>query len=125
MGFFSKCCVKTHLPVVHDGRGYPELSEVVALFPDGRKIAGSYDGYGRVDDQEVCPDGYNEKTWASVKFVLASKYGGENYKDLGPSQDEMAQGHFMSDEFLDYCLKAGSFKSHSEYKKAFKELANW
>jgi hypothetical protein len=40
MGFFSKTCAKTHLPVVHDGRGFLELSEVVALYPDGRRLTG-------------------------------------------------------------------------------------
>lgn len=125
MGFFSKCCAKSQLPVVHDGRGYPELNEVIVLYPDGKKIEGSYDGYGRVDGVDLCPGGYDHQLWTKLKFVLKSKYAGESYKELGRSYDEAAQGHFMADDFLDYCLEVGSFASHREYQKAFKELAAW
>lgn len=125
MGFFSKCCAKSHLPVVHDGRGYPELNEVVVLFPDGTKVEGSYDGYGRVGGVDLCPDGYDHRLWEKLKFVLKSKYSGESYKELGRSWNENAQGHFMADEFLDHCLEVGSFGSRSGYTKAFKKLANW
>ena len=52
MGYFSKCCAKTHLPVVVESLGIPHLNNVVALLPDGRKFEGSYDGYGRVGSSE-------------------------------------------------------------------------
>ena len=48
MGFFSKTCAKTHLPIVSHYKDIPRLSEVVALLPNGKKFTGSYDGYGRV-----------------------------------------------------------------------------
>jgi hypothetical protein len=125
MGFFSKVCVKTNKPVVHQLRGFPALSEVVALYPDGRKITGSYDGYGRVDGEELCPNGYDEKVWNSVKFVLINVYEGEEWKDLPKSRDELAQGHFMDDKFLRHCQSITGFKDYAEYKRVFKTMANW
>lgn len=125
MGFFSKCCAKTNLPIVSEARGYPELSEVVVLFPNGAKMAGIYDGYGRVDGQSLCPDGYDDNLWDQLKFVLKSHYNDESYWDLGSSGDEMAQGYFMADEFLDHCLQVGKFKNRQEYTRAFSRLAQW
>jgi hypothetical protein len=96
----------------------------VALFPDGRKIRGAYDGYGRVGGEEICPGGYDEKTWKACRFVLAKYYEGEGYRDVKPSRDEPAQGHFMCDGFLYYCLST-EFKTFAEYSRAFKKLGGW
>ena len=117
MGFFSKTCAKTHLPVIHEGRGFPRLSKVVALLPDGEIIRGSYDGYGRVGGVSLAED---LDQWDDVKFVLESEYDGELYKDLPKSGSELAQGHFMSNDFLLYCLLVKKFKNREEYKRAFK-----
>lgn len=125
MGFFSKVCVKTNKPVVHNMRGFPALSEVVALYPDGRKIEGFYDGYGRVGGEDLCPDGYDEKTWDSIKFVLANAYDGEEWGALPESHDELAQGHFMADKFLRHCESIDGFKNYAEYERVFKTMANW
>jgi len=122
MGFFSKTCAKTHLPVVAEPLNIPKLNRVVALLPDGRKFVGSYDGYGRVDAHEVAN---TEKDWERVKFVLEQYYDGEEYKDLGKSGVELGQGFFMDKKFLHYCLLNGPFKSRAEYTRAFKRLANW
>lgn len=128
MGFFSKCCAKTNLPVVNQYKGYPdfpELCEVVALTPDGRIIKGSYDGYGNVDGEDVreTPDG--RWIWEAVKFVLKDQYNGETYNELPKSHDELGQGHFMDDEFLRFCKEKGSFKNRAAYVRAFKKYANW
>lgn len=125
MGFFSKTCAKTNLPVVADCKGFPKLNEIVVLFPDGKKLEGSYDGYGRVGGVSLMPDGYIEKDWDDLKFVLKWKYEGESYKDLGQSHDELAQGYFMSDTFLKVCMEEGSFKNYSEYKKAMQKYGDW
>ena len=125
MGFFSKTCAKTHLPVVAECIGYPKLHTVVVLYPDGRKVEGSYDGYGRIDGVDLCPNGYDHDLWESLKFVIADAYEGESYKDLGKSHNEIAQGFFMDKKFLEHCMVVGSFKNYAEYKKAFKKLANW
>lgn len=122
MGLFSKTCAKTYLPVVHSGRGYPILHHVVALTPDGQKHEGPYDGYGRVNEVELCTD-YDK--WLKTKFVLANAYAGETYDELGESHDELGQGHFMRDEFLIYCVTVGSFKDYAAYKRMFKKLAGW
>ena len=125
MGFFSKTCAKTNLPVVADCKGFPKLNEIVVLYPDGTKLEGSYDGYGRVNDIDLLPDGYEEDKWDALKFVLKWKYEGETYKQLGKSHDELAQGYFMSDTFLKICIEEGSFKNYSEYKKAMKQYGDW
>lgn len=125
MGFFSKCCAKSHLPVVtcYKNGAPKELTEVVALSPNGKIVEGIYDGYGRVAGEDFTDGEYDH--WLKVKFVLKMHYNGESYKDLPKSGDELAQGYFMSNEFLDYCMKVRSFKSRKDYEKAFKELADW
>jgi len=125
MGYFSKCCAKTHLPVVVESLGIPHLNNVVALLPDGRKFEGSYDGYGRVNGEPLVESEDGEFIWPKVKFVLRDYYSGEAYGDLGNSGDEKAQGFFMDKAFLHYCIKHGAFKSRAEYIKAFKKYANW
>lgn len=125
MGFFSKTCAKTHLPIVSSFKDLPRLSAVVALLPNGTKITGLYDGYGRVGGQGLVETDRGAYQWPKVKMVLAEYYNGEEYEDLGKSHDELAQGWFMSDEFLNHCLRNGPFASYAEYKKAFKKLANW
>ena len=125
MGYFSKCCAKTNLPVVVDTLGIPHLNLVVALMPDGRKFEGSYDGYGRVGGQNVLEYDDGNFVWPKVKFVLRDYYNGETYKELGKSNDEKAQGYFMDKAFLHYCIKNGPFKNRAEYTKAFKKYANW
>jgi len=119
MGFFSKTCAKTFLPVCTMYKERPFFSEVVALTADGQIIDGVYDGYGRVSGVELHDD------WENVKFVLKHAYAGEKYKDLGKSHDEKSQGFFMADEFLDVCQKVGKFENHAEYKKFFEKFAQW
>ena len=124
MGYFSKTCAKTHLPVVVSELGIPHLNLVVALFPDGRKLEGSYDGYGRVGGQDLMAE-YTEAKWKKIKFVLQSKYEGEDYESLGKSGDELAQGFFMAKKFLHHSILKGSYKDYAEYKRTFKKLAGW
>ena len=117
MGFFSKTCAKTNLPICA-----PEvnrsLSEIVVLYPDGRKVEGTYDGYGRVNGEQLLED-CSSKEWDDLKFVVASKYDGERYEDLGESRNELGQGYFLSREFLALGISRGGFKSYAEYKKFF------
>jgi len=125
MGFFSKTCAKTNLPVVADCKGLPRLNEIVVLYPNGTKVEGSYDGYGRVGGLDLLPDGYEMDKWDKLKFVLKWKYKGESYKELGESGDELAQGYFMSDRFLNHCMRVGSFKTYADYKKALEKYGDW
>ena len=119
MGYFSKTCAKTHMPIVVDALGIPRLNVVVALLPSGRKIEGSYDGYGRVDGVELID------AWPKVKMVLKDHYADESYAQLGNSGNELAQGYFMDKKFLHHCLLKGPFKNRAEYTRAFKKYANW
>ena len=124
MGYFSKTCAKTHLPVVVAEVGIPQLNLVVALFPDGRKLEGSYDGYGRVGGHDLMAE-YTDAEWKKIKFVLQNKYEGEDYESLGKSGNELAQGFFMARKFLQHSILKGSYKDYAEYKRTFKKLAGW
>ncbi len=134
MGFFSKTCAKTNLPVitVHREGGFKELASVIVLYPDGRKLEGDYDGYGRiiVDGKEVPifdidTEGFVGKHWDDVKFVIRKYYEGETYDQLGKSGRELGQGFFMSNNFLIHCVVKGKFKSYAEYKRKFNQLSGW
>lgn len=125
MGYFSKCCAKTNLPVVVQGRGFPEFNEIVALTPDGRVVEGPYDGYGCIGEENLREDYSGKWIWDKVKFVLKPHYNGETYNELPRSNDEMAQGYFMADAFLQYCKTHGAFKNRAAYVRAFKKHANW
>mgnify|MGYP003331884663 FL=1 len=125
MGYFSKTCAKTHLPVVVQTLGIPHLNNVVALLPDGTKLEGSYDGYGRVAGQCLVGDDFDHDLWKKTKFVLRDYYEGETYEQLGKSGDELAQGYFMDKAFLHYCIMHGPFKNRAQYTRAFKKYANW
>ena len=125
MGYFSKCCAKTNLPIVAPSLGIPRLNDVVALTPNGEVLEGSYDGYGRVNGIDLVEGPRGGYRWPKVKFVLKEYYQGEKYEDLPKSHDEMAQGYFMADEFLKHCMSVKSFKSRKEYEKSFRELAGW
>ena len=127
MGYFSKVCAKTNLPIVHDERGFQALNNVVALLPNGEKITGSYDGYGRVNDVSLVENEAGDYIWDDVKFVLQQHYQGEAYNDLGKSGDELAQGHFMDNKFLIYCtiINPDGFKTYARYKSVFKKMAGW
>ena len=118
MGFFSKCCAKSQLPVVASWRARPELSQVVVLEPRGRVLTGQYDGYGRVSGEPI-------RNFERAKFVLAKHYQGETYGELPRSHPELAQGYFMDDAFLNHCVEVGSFANRREYVAAFRLLAGW
>lgn len=124
MGFFSKTCAKTYLPICAPER-CERLSKVVVLYPDGTKLEGEYDGYGRVDGVDILKDGYDHDKWNDIKFVWQEKYDGESYQDLGKSHDELAQGYFMDRAFIHHCLKHQGFKDYAEYKKYMKKLGKW
>lgn len=127
MGFFSKTCAKTYMPVVSVYKGFPRFHTIVALTPDGKVMEGIYDGYGRVNDEDILSETEREDwdNWEKVKFVLRSSYQGEKYEDLGKSRDELGQGWFMDNQFLLFCAMREDFKNYAEYKKYFKKYANW
>jgi len=50
MGFFSNCCAVSGQSIPAD---CVEPCEVTAFFPDGYRVTGIYDGYGRIGDCDV------------------------------------------------------------------------
>lgn len=125
MGFNSKTCAKSHLPVTVEAKNFPAFNRVVALLPDGRIVRGSYDGYCRVNGESLYEDESGNWIWDEVKFVLEPHYNGETYDQLPHSGDELSQGYFMDRQFLLYCHKKGGFKTRAAYVRAFKKYANW
>lgn len=56
MGFFSYTCAKTGLPVMADAGASTEdlvLCDATLVPRRGKCISGLYDGYGRLDGQEI------------------------------------------------------------------------
>lgn len=114
MGYFSKLCAKTFLPVMAVRADVPELSRVVALFPNGKIVMGVYDGYGRVDDLDM-----DYETFESIKFVLANHYAGETYDALGESPNDPGQGWFYNDADLRAWIAKGGFSSADEHRRHY------
>ena len=96
MGFFSWDC---------PGCGHPALAphatcdvngwmvECVAQFPGGRRIEGSYDGYGRLSGQDIRPstnEGFMPEVWHRVCWGAA---GSPAF--AAPSELSADQGHFF------------------------------
>ncbi len=118
MGFFSKTCAKTCLPVMAGTSwiGDPRYSEVVCLFPNGDKLSGTYDGYGRIDGTDIV------NRFDDAKFVLKMFYQDEAYAQLGKSHDEPGQGHFHDPRFVEQAFAKGGYASFDEYKR---DLEAW
>jgi hypothetical protein len=119
MGFSSYTCAKSNLPVMASTSwgDQPAWCEVVLLHKDGRKQTGSYDGYGRIDGQEV------NNLWdlicsGEAKMILKMFYCGEAFEELGLSHNDPGQGHFHDEEFLIKSFAQGGFSSYEEYIKA-------
>jgi hypothetical protein len=102
MGFFSwQCCICHHAvlsPYSVDGKSR-HLNEVVLFLDDGRKVQGTYDGYGRIytDDDELFQIPLGPTYDAEIK--LAHQCCAKNIKDIrayGSSQHEPNQGYFWS-----------------------------
>ena len=130
MGFFSKTCAVTHLPIMADCSNtefedVAELSEVAVLLPNGAVFFGTYDGYGSVNGKQGCLDLMTSNGFEACKMVLKSRYRSDMaYTRLGPSGRDPGQGYFHDVEPLKKWLKQGGFKSYQEYLKAY-ETASW
>lgn len=66
MGFFSwKCnsCGRAIMAPYQLPASLGWMNDVVAILPDGTKREGSYDGYGRVDDESLPFDSAEPGLW--------------------------------------------------------------
>lgn len=109
MGVFSKCCAKTHLPVLY---GTPatlglaaRLCHVMVLLPGQEPYPAVYDGYGLGLEDD----------WDEVKLVLQDAYRGERYEDLPPSEDDPNQGFFFDETLLPLLAGVAFMPSFSTY----------
>jgi hypothetical protein len=111
MGLFSKCCAKTHLPVMYSHPGIkkiaPHLTQIMVLCRGEEPYPAEYDGYGL--------GLMNTGQYDSAKFVLLSAYAGETYDQLPHSEDEPQQGYFITDLELEALARIPAFASHDAY----------
>ena len=103
MGFFSWKCAKSEKPVMADigvmNSPWSFASDVIVLFDDGRRVQGSYDGYGRVGELELLD--YREETW---RMVIEKYYSGESFDQLPKNKYDPGQGWFYNDNDLEKIL---------------------
>jgi len=104
MGFFSwdcKCCGHPALSPMAVNDINKWMNEVVVLSPEGSRLIGSYDGYGRVDEAELFDffDDFNVEApelWHKACWIKAGK---PEYS--GPSVRSEDQGWFFNDPVHD------------------------
>jgi len=71
------------------------MKESVALFKDGTKVTGEYDGYGSINDRRLFDENY-ECNVAVYHKACWEKAGKPEYD--GPSKDANDQGWFFEDK---------------------------
>lgn len=101
MGFYSFTCAQTGLPVMAgEACRQPDdlgMCTVVAVHSNGERFEGVYDGYGRVDGEEVGDDIHR----GTLKLVLKQFHNpATSFDSLGPSGHEPGQGYFHDWEFI-------------------------
>ena len=113
MGFFSwRSCVSGH-DIMNE---YSELHEgITVVLPDDRVLTGVYDGYGRVQGEDIydeiagfmfgkkdrdilfSTEGAFEKAQKLIKVMLPKEYREDmRYADLKSSKHAEGQGHWLS-----------------------------
>jgi hypothetical protein len=113
MGFFSwRSCISGHDIMSENS----ELHEgITVVLPDDRVLTGVYDGYGRVQGEDIYDEiagfmfgkkdrdilfnteGAFEKSEQMIKVMLPSEYKESmRYADLKPSESADGQGHWIS-----------------------------
>jgi hypothetical protein len=82
---------------VSDEKGTRWLNECVALMPDGSRVIGDYDGYGKVGDFELDWDAaYDGKqAFELVHQKCWEASGRRDFEEQSP--DARGQGHFYDD----------------------------
>jgi hypothetical protein len=109
MGLFSKCCAKTHLPVLAAhawARHAPRLTRIVILQKGLPPCFTEYDGYGQ----------YLGDDFDDAKFVLEDVYKGEKWADLPESGYEPNQGFFHDTAFIEtIAALPNGFASYDDY----------
>jgi len=118
MGCFSKCCAKTHLPVLmHDvwAKDALRLTRIVVLLRGHKPYPGEYDGYGMGLDDD----------FDDAKFVLEDAYKGERWEDLPESGYEPGQGIFHDTQFVRaIATLPNGFATYDDYWNALRDYEN-
>lgn len=117
MGFYSCLCAKTNLPVLADTSwsDKPDFTQVVVVCRDGSVIRGAYDGYGRVEGLDISEHVSVLGGADEARIVLAKYYAGERFEDLPPNANEIGQGHFHDEVFIEHLEKVGPLPSVAAY----------
>lgn len=100
MGFFSWRCAKSDKPVMAEvavrNTPWEFACKVIVLFKNGNKVAGTYDGYGRIDEFELLD--HSDEVW---RMCIERYYNGETFEELPQNKYDQGQGFFYSDEDLE------------------------
>lgn len=95
MGLFSWDCKHCLHPLIAPFNAESKnrwMSDVVALLPNGSRLVGEYDGYGRVNGTDILdiggePEVYHEACWRAA---------GSPQKFTEASRNANDQGHFYN-----------------------------
>jgi hypothetical protein len=80
MGQFSYCCAVCDQEILHGNvQGYSKYKRAVALFPNGDRASGEYDGYGRIGFADINEAMYGE---GAPKIVHECCLNGQSFEDL-------------------------------------------
>mgnify|MGYP001256675179 CR=1 FL=1 len=115
MGFFSYNCKECNHSILSrhsTNEGINEwMSHVVVLGSDGSRIDGEYDGYGRVEDEEIDEDEDRSFDAAYLHYACWEIAGKPEFAFYGtPSDSAKDQGYFFSDgdhDLIDPRVKEG------------------
>lgn len=122
MGFSSVCCAKTFLPILAGAAGgEPETTEVVALFKNGDRITGHYDGYGRIEGTLTIDNIYDTMDSGEMKMVLRKFVDGVKFDDLPRNQHDPGQGYFHNLPVVVKWYAAGGFETYADYLDAYEK----
>ncbi len=108
MGLFSYLCACNHplLSPYATNEVNVWMNDTVAVLPDGRVIAGEYDGYGRLDtavtalvgEYDRCDDGEPELEGCTVWHRACWELAGSPVEFKGASPSAPDQGYFFVTE---------------------------
>ena len=106
MGFFSWTCAKSKKPIlagVHNDWYSHEFSRVTAVYPNGDRISGRYDGYGRIETASGSEIDVAESMdmGKAPKLVLTHFYDNEKWSDLSKNESDRGQGYFYGNDEME------------------------
>ncbi len=104
MGFFSWNCKRCQMAIMNPYQVNEEtswLNDAVAITKDGSILKGSYDGYGRINDRDICMYDFDFEMYHNACWELE----GKPTEFTSPSKRANNQGHFIGEEDPEWTAK--------------------